>query len=78
MQLTVDEKNTEFLCMNRATLFKRTLRQKESGTGLPDVIYIFKPKIPIWVTFGGCCIKKCWYAYIMAIWSNLRQFGRYI
>jgi hypothetical protein len=24
-----------------------------SRTGLPDVIHILKPKIPIWVNFGG-------------------------
>jgi hypothetical protein len=23
--------------------------------------YIFKPKIPIWVNFGGSCDGRCWY-----------------
>jgi hypothetical protein len=23
--------------------------------------YIFKPKIPIWVNFGGSCTRRCWY-----------------
>jgi hypothetical protein len=22
--------------------------------------FIFKPKIQIWVTFGGYCIRRCW------------------
>jgi hypothetical protein len=22
---------------------------------------IFKPKIPIWVNFGGSCIRRCWH-----------------
>jgi hypothetical protein len=32
--------------------------------GLPDGIF-FKPKIPIWVNFGGSCNGRCWYI----IWS---------
>jgi hypothetical protein len=24
-------------------------------------LYIFKPKIPIWVNFGGSCNRRCWY-----------------
>jgi hypothetical protein len=23
--------------------------------------YIFKPKLPIWVNFGGACNETCWY-----------------
>jgi hypothetical protein len=23
--------------------------------------FVFKPKIPIWVNFGGPCNGKCWY-----------------
>jgi hypothetical protein len=23
--------------------------------------YVFKPKIPIWVNFGGPCNGRCWY-----------------
>jgi hypothetical protein len=43
--------------------------------------YIFKPKIPIWVNFGGFCNAICmyilwslgiflaiWYTYFMAVW----------
>jgi hypothetical protein len=25
---------------------------------------IFKPKIPIWVNFGGSCIERCWFLYV--------------
>jgi hypothetical protein len=32
---------------------------------------VFKPKIQIWVNFGGSCNGKCWYMYFMAIWSIL-------
>jgi hypothetical protein len=31
--------------------------------------YLFKPKIPIWVTFGRSCNGSCWYI----LWS----FGRF-
>jgi hypothetical protein len=33
--------------------------------------YIFKPKIPIGVNFGGSCNIICWYI----LWSILRPFG---
>jgi hypothetical protein len=26
-----------------------------------SIWYIFKPKIPIWVDFGGSCNRRCWY-----------------
>jgi hypothetical protein len=32
---------------------------------LPDGTYIIKPKIPIWVNFGGSCDGRCWYI----LWS---------
>jgi hypothetical protein len=44
---------------------------------------IFKPKIPIWVNFGGSCNERCWYilwlfgifygqlVYFVAIWYIL-------
>jgi hypothetical protein len=35
---------------------------------------IFKPKIAIWVNFGGYCNGRCWYI-CTAIWYILRQFG---
>jgi hypothetical protein len=46
-----------------------------------------KPKIEIWVNFGGSCNGRCWHiicafeifdshlVYIMAIWYNLLSFG---
>jgi hypothetical protein len=37
--------------------------------------HIFKPKIPIWVNFGGSCNGRCWYMYFIAIWSILWHFG---
>jgi hypothetical protein len=49
--------------------------------------YIFKPKIPIWVNFGGPCVGRCWYilltfgqfsrhlVYFMAIWYSFPLFG---
>jgi hypothetical protein len=45
--------------------------------------FVFKPKIPIWVNFGGSCNEKSWYIlwpfglfyghwkYLMAIWYSL-------
>jgi hypothetical protein len=36
--------------------------------------HIFKPKIPIWVNFGGSYNGRCW-LYFMEIWSILRPFG---
>jgi hypothetical protein len=32
-----------------------------SKAGLPDGMHVFKPKILIWVNFGGSCIGRCWY-----------------
>jgi hypothetical protein len=40
--------------------------------GLPDDICIFKPKIPIWVNFGGSCNWRCW--YILCTFGLLRPF----
>jgi hypothetical protein len=37
------------------------LFEEKMETGLPDGIYIFKPKMPIWVNFGGSCNGRCWY-----------------
>jgi hypothetical protein len=42
--------------------------------------YIFKPKIQIWVNFGGYCRGTCWhflwhFGLFAAIWYNLRPFG---
>jgi hypothetical protein len=38
-------------------------------SGLPEGIHIFKPKIPIWVNFGGPWNGKCRYI--------LRPFGTF-
>jgi hypothetical protein len=60
--------------------------------GEPDRVarwYIFIPKIPIWVYFGGPWIGKCWHillpfgifyghlVYFMTIWYILWLFGIY-
>jgi hypothetical protein len=37
--------------------------------------FIFKPKIPIWVNFGGPWNGKCWYMYFMTIRNTSRPFG---
>jgi hypothetical protein len=39
-----------------------------ASPGLPDGIF-FRPKIPVWVQFGGSCHGRCWYMYYMSIWS---------
>jgi hypothetical protein len=33
--------------------------------------FVFKPKIPSWLNFGGSCYGKSWYIF-MTIWSILR------
>jgi hypothetical protein len=50
-------------------------RVTRNQSGLPDGTYIFKPKIPIQVYFGGPRSWKCWYTYFMAIWNHLQPFG---
>jgi hypothetical protein len=41
--------------------WKMNLPRLESAkSGLPDGI-LFKPKIQIWVNFGGSCNGRCWY-----------------
>jgi hypothetical protein len=49
--------------------------------------FVFKPKIQIWVNFGGSCNGRCWYIlwtlgpfyglllYFMDIWYSSRKFG---
>jgi hypothetical protein len=51
--------------------------------------HIFKPKIPLWVNFGGPWVGKCWYilwpfgifygylGYFMTIWYILCSFGTF-
>jgi hypothetical protein len=43
-------------------------------TGLPDGVYICKPKIPIWLNFGGPFNEKCWYILCMVIWTIYSYF----
>jgi hypothetical protein len=50
-----------------------------TAPGLPDW-FIFEPKIPKWVNFGGPSNEKSWYIlwpleYITAIWNKLQPFG---
>jgi hypothetical protein len=45
-------------------------------TGLPDGMYIFQPKIKIWVHFGGPWNGKG-LLYSLGIWNILRPFGTY-
>jgi hypothetical protein len=47
----------------------------------------FKPKIPIWINFGGSCNGRCWFilrplglfydywVYFVAVWYFLLSFG---
>jgi hypothetical protein len=35
------------------------------------MVYIFIPKIPLWLNFGGHWKEKCF----MIIWKNLQPFG---
>jgi hypothetical protein len=49
--------------------------------------FVFKPKIQIWVNYGGSCTGRCWYIlwtlgpfyslllYFMDIWYSSWQFG---
>jgi hypothetical protein len=52
--------------------------------------FIFKPKIPFWVNFGGSCNWRCWYilytfgpfpghlAYFIAIWYIFPRHGTFL
>jgi hypothetical protein len=65
----------------------RTNVVSSSWPGLPDTRYIFKPKIKIWINFGGSCNPRSWYilwtfgifyghlVYFMDIWYILWTFG---
>jgi hypothetical protein len=37
--------------------------------------FVFKPKIPIWVNFGGAYVDWKMLIYFMTIWNILRVFG---
>jgi hypothetical protein len=52
---------------------KKTQKRKERKNGVARW-FIFKPKIPIWVNFGGSLNGRCWYIMYMAVWSILRSF----
>jgi hypothetical protein len=43
--------------------WKRKFGDKESSCGYSRVArwFVFKPKIQIWVNFGGSCNGRCWY-----------------
>jgi hypothetical protein len=51
-------------------IYKVVAYQHEFG-GLSSVArwYIFKPKISIWVNFGGPQNGKCWNRYFIAVWN---------
>jgi hypothetical protein len=72
------------------SILKRELKEMGQiffAPGLPDGRYIFRPKIAIWVNFGGSCNGRCWYIlctfgvfyghliYFMTIWYILWSFG---
>jgi hypothetical protein len=38
-------------------------------------LFVFKPKIPVWVNFGEPFNGKCW-VYFITIWNILRIFGK--
>jgi hypothetical protein len=52
--------------------------------------FVLKPKIQIWVNFGGSCNRRCWYMlwtlgpfyglllYFMDIWNSSSKFGIFI
>jgi hypothetical protein len=52
--------------------------------------FVFKPKIQIWVNFGGSCNLRCWYIlwtlgpfyglllYFMHIWYSSWYFGKFL
>jgi hypothetical protein len=45
--------------------------------------FVFKPKIPIWVNFGGPWNGKCWYILwpfgnVVVIWCIFPRFGIHI
>jgi hypothetical protein len=42
--------------------------------GLPDGTYIFRPKIRIWVNFGGSCNGRCWYS----LWTLRLLYGHLV
>jgi hypothetical protein len=41
--------------------------------------FIFKPKIPIWINFGGYCNGRCWYILgpFGIVNGNLVHFSRF-
>jgi hypothetical protein len=61
----------------------RLILHRTSGLGIPLHIkvarwFTFKPKIPIWVNFGGLENVDIFYGlweYFMAIWNIIRTFG---
>jgi hypothetical protein len=61
-------------CVCTGGSFSNVLLTAAFGTGVARW-HIFKPKIPIWVNFGGTCNGRCLYTYFMSIWSIFWPFG---
>jgi hypothetical protein len=78
------QKNLEFF----VTIFheKRVYKEQKYDGGVLGRVaswFIFKPKISLWVNFGGNCYRRCWYilwtfglfyghlVYFKAIWYIL-------
>jgi hypothetical protein len=54
---------------------KKSFLRFDAAAGLPDGICIFKPKIQIWVNFGGSCSGRCWYiSWPSGFYSHLVYF----
>jgi hypothetical protein len=64
----------DFSAFYSATEIGRAASFFNFGTGLPDGTYIFKPKIPNWVNFGGSCNGKCWYI----LWHWVYFYGHLV
>jgi hypothetical protein len=61
---------------------RQTAAKVSTSTVLPDGMYIFRPKIPIWVNFGRSCNGRCWYFYVLFVyfaakWYILCPFGTF-
>jgi hypothetical protein len=73
-------KESHFKRCRRGSLIFKNCAGKSDGVAR---WFILKPKIPIWVNFGGFCNGRCWYILLpfglfygrlvnfMAIWFSL-------
>jgi hypothetical protein len=57
----------------RCSYWRRTC-SSSFAPGLPDGTHIFKPKIPIWVNFGGSYIGRYWHIFWPLFWGHLVYF----